>query len=205
MAGSAPVVAVDRGAQCHAPQGHRSSAADSGRVTAVLGEHFAPLFRAARRMGLSEALAEEAAQEALLVFVQRIADVAAGAERAFLFGTLARVAANLRRAAHVRHEVAIDPMLVECVVSDESVFTLVEQKEARELLDHVLSTLAPELRDVFVLYEIEQLTMTEIASALGVKPGTVGSRLHRARREFDATMQRLHNPAAHRRSSHEGA
>jgi RNA polymerase sigma-70 factor (ECF subfamily) len=182
------------------------SPAESRRASAILDSHFTPLFRAARRLGLTEALAEEAAQEALLVFVQRIADVAVGAERAFLFGTVTRIAANLRKAAHLRNELAFDPTLFEFESSAESAVTLFEQKEARDLLDDVLAALAPELREIFVLYEIEQLTMVEIASALGIKLGTVGSRLHRARRDFDAALQRrakaATGSATRKRSSH---
>ncbi len=204
MTGCAPSVAGYLGAEGSAPAGLRLSEAEACRASAVLGAHFTALFRTARRFGLTEALSEEAVQEASLVFVQRIAAIAHGAERAFLFGTVARIAANLRRLAHVRHEVAFDPTHVDFESSDESVATLFEQKRARDLLDCVLSTLAPELREVFILYEIEQLTMVEIAAALELRPGTVGSRLHRARREFDLSMRRLSKSAGHGRRRDEG-
>ncbi len=40
-------------------------------------------------------------------------------------------------------------------------------------------------REVFVLYELEQLSGEEIAERVGVPVGTVWTRLHHARLEFD--------------------
>jgi RNA polymerase sigma-70 factor (ECF subfamily) len=56
--------------------------------------------------------------------------------------------------------------------------------EAKEMLDRALARLDPELRSVFVLREVEELSYAEIAAAVQVPEGTVGSRLNRARREL---------------------
>ena len=50
----------------------------------------------------------------------------------------------------------------------------------------MLAELPLELRAVFVLYELEQMTMAEIAESLALPPGTVASRLRRARSSFEA-------------------
>jgi RNA polymerase sigma-70 factor (ECF subfamily) len=47
-----------------------------------------------------------------------------------------------------------------------------------------------DLRMVFVLYEIEELTLPEIAVATGVRLGTLTSRLRRARAEFKSIVKR---------------
>jgi len=49
-----------------------------------------------------------------------------------------------------------------------------------------------ELRAVFVLSEIEELTMAEIAVLMAIPPGTVASRLRRARVQFSEHVARLH-------------
>lgn len=54
----------------------------------------------------------------------------------------------------------------------------------RELLERALQRLDPELRCIFLLREVEQLAYGEIAKALGIPAGTVGSRLNRARAEL---------------------
>ncbi|HEY5958980.1 MAG TPA: sigma-70 family RNA polymerase sigma factor [Polyangiaceae bacterium] len=180
-----------KGSDPPAPAPLRLSREQSERISIAITACFPGLFRAARRLGLPENLAEEAIQEAMLIFAQRIAQVAAGSERAFLFGCVARIAANLRKSAHARHEVACDPTTLDAVSDDSTVLQLLEQKQARETLDRILGSFSTELREVFVLYEIEQLTMSEIAVALGTKLGTVSSRLHRARQAFDQALQRF--------------
>jgi RNA polymerase sigma-70 factor (ECF subfamily) len=68
---------------------------------------------------------------------------------------------------------------------------LMERRKAREMLDRVLDSLEIELRAVFVLYELDGFTMAEIADALELAPGTVASRLRRAREQFEARIARL--------------
>ncbi len=60
----------------------------------------------------------------------------------------------------------------------------VRHVEHRELLERALQRLDPESRCIFLLREIEGLAYGEIASALGIPDGTVGSRLNRARAEL---------------------
>ncbi|MFT3771354.1 MAG: sigma factor-like helix-turn-helix DNA-binding protein [Minicystis sp.] len=48
-----------------------------------------------------------------------------------------------------------------------------------------------DLRAVFVLFELEQATMAEIAAMLDLPPGTVASRLRRAREHFQAAARRI--------------
>lgn len=59
-----------------------------------------------------------------------------------------------------------------------------QQTESREMLEIALARLDPELRAVFVLKEIEELSYRDIAAATGIAKGTVGSRLNRARSEL---------------------
>lgn len=56
--------------------------------------------------------------------------------------------------------------------------------EEKEILEQALARLDPELRSIFLLRESECLTYRDIALALDIPEGTVGSRLNRARREL---------------------
>ena len=58
------------------------------------------------------------------------------------------------------------------------------EQRARELLDEILEQMGGDLRAVFILHEFEQMSMAEIAVSLEIPPGTVASRLRRARAEF---------------------
>lgn len=51
----------------------------------------------------------------------------------------------------------------------------------KELIEHALARLEPELRSVFLLREVEKQSYAEIAVAMKIPEGTVASRLSRAR------------------------
>ncbi|MEM6294103.1 MAG: RNA polymerase sigma factor [Myxococcota bacterium] len=61
-----------------------------------------------------------------------------------------------------------------------SVEGAVASRRAVEKLDEVLGTLAPKLRDAFVLRVVEQLSLEEAASILGARQATVSYRAKRA-------------------------
>ena len=44
---------------------------------------------------------------------------------------------------------------------------------------------------MFILFELEEMTMAEVAALLSLAPGTVASRLRRAREEFQAAVSRM--------------
>ena len=164
--------------------------AGAARTTALVRAHFAFVWRVLRRLGLSESDADDATQQVFLVAARRSADIAAGSERAFLFGTAMNVASRAQRSERRRREDP-DAELDERRDSKPGPEELVDRRRARELLDRVLGEMTLELRLVFVLYEVEELTMIEIARLLEVPQGTVASRLRRAREDFNARVASL--------------
>jgi RNA polymerase sigma-70 factor (ECF subfamily) len=67
------------------------------------------------------------------------------------------------------------------------------------LMDRVLGEMPTKLREVFVLFELEELRVAEVAELLAMPIGTVGSRLRRARRDFRTRSRRLNAMGAERR------
>lgn len=63
--------------------------------------------------------------------------------------------------------------------------------EHSELLQTALERLEPDLRSVFVLREVEQLSYAELAETLEVSAGTVASRLNRARTRLKELLTEL--------------
>jgi RNA polymerase sigma-70 factor, ECF subfamily len=59
-----------------------------------------------------------------------------------------------------------------------------ERAQQQELMERALARLAPELRVIFVLREVDGLSYRQIAEALDIKEGTVGSRLNQARTQL---------------------
>ena len=67
----------------------------------------------------------------------------------------------------------------------------IDRRRAAELLEQVLDAMPSDLRVAFVLYEVEQLPVAEIASMLEIPVGTAASRLRRAREDFQERVARL--------------
>jgi RNA polymerase sigma-70 factor (ECF subfamily) len=65
-----------------------------------------------------------------------------------------------------------------------------EQLEMLILLRQELNGLPPAQREIILLRDFHNLSYTEISDVLAVRPGTVMSRLHRARAELGRRMQR---------------
>ena len=63
--------------------------------------------------------------------------------------------------------------------------------EQQELLQAALQRIDPQLRAIFLLRELEGQSYRDIAQALEIAEGTVGSRLNRARRELKEHLATL--------------
>jgi RNA polymerase sigma-70 factor (ECF subfamily) len=159
------------------------------RLRRMVDGHYGAVWRTVRFLGVPDATAEDAAQQVFCIAARRLAEVTPGAERAFLLATAWRVASESRRAAR-RRPPPSDSDVNEVEASLPSPEDLVDQKRARAALHSVLSAMPADLRMVFVLYEIEELTLPEIAVAVGAPLGTVTSRLRRARDEFQRAVKR---------------
>jgi RNA polymerase sigma-70 factor, ECF subfamily len=162
----------------------RSLLAREGRLRSAVDAHYDVVWRFLRRMGVPEASAEDAVQQVLLVFARRLDDVERDAERSFLLGTALRVAADFRK-QHARLREVMDERALGAEASsapdaDEEL----DRRRARRILDDILARLPDDLRTVFVMCDLEELTMSEAAEALRVPAGTVASRLRRARETF---------------------
>ena len=163
--------------------------ADS-RVRAMVDAHYEFVWRSLRRFGIRDGEVDDAAQKVFWVACRKLPSIKDGSERAFLFQTALRVAADVRRAERRNREVV--------GTEAEDVFDprpgaddLIDRHRARLLLDRILDDMALEQRAVFVLFEVEQMTLVEIAALLGIPRGTVASRLRKARSEFYERVSRF--------------
>src|ERR1700753_1446921 len=146
--------------------------------------------RVLRNAGPPEAEIDDDVQRTFIAVSNRLDDVRPEAEKSFLLQTALRMAAHARRTVARRREVHDSDAQLRIQVPMQTE-QLLDQKRARELLDQVLATMSPDLRMVFVLYELEELSMVEIADALEIPQGTVASRLRRARVDFRDRVRAL--------------
>jgi RNA polymerase sigma-70 factor (ECF subfamily) len=168
------------------------------RVRTVVERHYDFVWRTLQYLGLSEANAEDGAQQVMCVLARRIGEIEPGAETSFLFSTAVRVASEWRRSAR-RRPPASDILELEGLVDGTpAADEILERRQAREQLRKVLDALSDDLRVVFVLFELEEMTVPAIAELVGIPAGTVASRLRRARSEFQAVVARFRATARRR-------
>lgn len=145
----------------------------------VFDAHAPFLHRTVLSLGIRAADAEDLCQEVLLIVHRRLGDFRGGSLRAWLYGICVRVVSDHRRRAHVRREVpteTIQDRPLEAVQADE-----LDQRRAERRLLAVLDDLDDDKQTAFVLYEIEELTIKEVAEVLGCPLQTAYSRLQVAR------------------------
>jgi RNA polymerase sigma-70 factor (ECF subfamily) len=173
-----------------APVAAPRAPADPARLRRILDEQFDFVWRSLRRFGLDADRADDAAQQVFVIASRKLDVIQPGSERSFLFGTAMRVASDMRRSAIRRREVPTEDAGADLVSGDRP-DELLDQRRAREMLDHVLDAMDLDLRSVFVLFELEEMSTAEIAAFLAIPPGTVASRLRRAREEFQEKVARI--------------
>jgi RNA polymerase sigma-70 factor (ECF subfamily) len=116
------------------------------------------------------------------VFLQVFRKIGQYSGRAQLGTWIYRVAIN-EALQHLRRSKRTRLRILEQEPMDRSPDSF-ENVDDKELLEQALERLDPELRSAFLLREVEGLSYKEIAEALRIPEGTVGSRLNRARWEL---------------------
>ncbi len=149
------------------------------------------LFTTCNAMLRNEADAEDAAQEAVMKAYKALKGFRAEAK----FSTwLMTIAGNEARSRLRRQKIVGMESLEEQTEEMEGDVTpailkdwrpvpseVLERKEIRGLLEAAVAELSPIYREVFVLRDVEEMSVQETAEILGVEPGAVKTRLHRAR------------------------
>jgi RNA polymerase sigma-70 factor (ECF subfamily) len=158
------------------------------------------VYGVALRIVRSHAIADDVAQEAFLKAWQSLDRFELGRP----FGPwVCRIAAN-QAVNHVRSPQSREDPLPEghgeTRAGGGSPLDAVLDGEAQRILDEALEGLPPEQRAVFVLRAVEEMSYAEIAEALGLSPGTVMSRLFRAREKLARAVAPYLGPAARRRA-----
>jgi RNA polymerase sigma-70 factor (ECF subfamily) len=156
----------------------------------VYRDQFAFVWRSAKRLGVREASLDDVVQEVFVVVHRRLTDFEGRSSlRTWLFGITIRIARDHRRSA-ARKDVdgSVDPDAVGTASAGPG--ESAERAEAVRLLHAILDELDDERREVFVMSELEQLPMPEIALALGINVNTAYARLRMARQNFEAALAR---------------
>lgn len=164
---------------------------DPEQFTAVYDRHYTVVFRyVAGRLG-SQPADDIAAETFLVAFRRRRSfDQGKGTVRSWLFGIATKLVSQHRRAETRRYRalarVGADPAVGS---HEEQVVTWVTAEGLQPQLARALAALSAKERDVVLLVALSGLGHDEVAAALGIPYGTVGSRLNRARRKLRAALE----------------
>jgi RNA polymerase sigma-70 factor, ECF subfamily len=169
--------------------GQTDAVAASPEVAEIFAEHHGFVWRALSHLGVDRAELEDALQEVFVVVHRRLDDYREQQKvRAWLYAISVRVARDFRRKRSRRREqlTASPPDSVR----DASQLESFANRQALELAQRLLSALPEQQRAVFLLYEVEQLPMSEVAQALDCPLHTAYSRLKKARERVLALVAR---------------
>jgi len=162
----------------------------SPNFAAIFHEHAPLVWRALRRLGVREADVEDLSQDVFVIVHRKLPSFEGrSALSTWIYGICVRVASDHRKRAHVRREQPTERLPDERTSAPQ--IKELEREQARALLDRALELLDEDKRAVFVLYEIEELDMPEVAEALSCPLQTAYSRLYAARKIVQAEMTRL--------------
>ncbi|MDQ6658802.1 MAG: RNA polymerase sigma factor SigE [Actinomycetota bacterium] len=156
----------------------------------IVRDHGDRVYRLAYRLSGNPHDAEDITQETFIRVFRSLDSFRPGSFE----GWLHRIATNVfldlvRRRARIRMEALPDDTdrIAGTTVSPEQAFA---ESNLDPDLQAALDELAPEFRAAVVLCDVEGLSYEEIGATLGVKMGTVRSRIHRGRQALRAGIER---------------
>ncbi|GAB3387509.1 RNA polymerase sigma factor [Lysobacter fragariae] len=157
------------------------------------------LFRVARGVVNDDAEAEDVVQEAYVHAYEKLASFRGDAS---LLTWLTRIVLNEAYGRLRQRRPTVDVEHVEVMQADTSRVVAFPAKfgnedpaaaaardQIRRLVEHAIDALPEPFRIVFVMREIEECSIEETAASLALRPETVKTRLHRARRQLRMALQ----------------
>jgi RNA polymerase sigma-70 factor (ECF subfamily) len=167
----------------------------SERFDAVYGAHVDFVFRNVRRMGVPDGAADDVVQSVFLVIFRRLEEFDARASvKTWIYEIVFRVVRDYRRtmrrkSPHATDAEPADPGTLSAP-PEQRPDVLAGRAEAARVVQELLDGLDDGKREVFVLAELERLTLDEIARVLHEPVGTISSRLRAARADFEHAAKR---------------
>ena len=157
----------------------------------IYRQYFDFVWSLVRRFGVSSAAADDLVQDVFIVIHSRLHTLRQPeALRSWIYGIVRRTVSDYRRSQRARlasgHALAsqVDAPWV------ATPFDLAEQNEKVKLLFSLLEDLDEPKREVFMMVELDELTVPEVAEILQIPLNTAYSRLRAARQAFEQALTR---------------
>lgn len=152
----------------------------------VVETHYAYVWRTLLRLGARRVDVEDLTQETFLTVHHRLASYdSARPIRPWLFGIAFNTLRSSRRLSRNKsEELGHDLDSFSQLSADAST-------EAASVVRAALARVDEERRAVFILYELDDVSVADIAAAFSIPADTVYSRLRKAREEFRGALESL--------------
>jgi RNA polymerase sigma-70 factor (ECF subfamily) len=154
------------------------------------------VLRKARRLGVVESDIDDVTQEVFVAVFRRLQDFEGRSSvRTWVLGILDRLVQNYRRRQRrkgneqAQSKDTVDPEQIPDAGADPSEFA--SRQQAWKVLHKLLDELTDEKAVVFVMAELEGMTLREIATLMNSRVGTIASRLRAARIDFARALARM--------------
>ena len=152
----------------------------------IVREHETFVWRTLARHGVPARQLEDLSQDVFLTLHRSLSRFEARSSlRKFIYGICRRIASNYRQLAMHRRELITDE-LPEPANDTTDAFEALAGKEQFAVAQALVLRLPAEQREVLMLYDVAELTMREVAVALGCSQNTLFSRLYAARKTLAA-------------------
>jgi RNA polymerase sigma-70 factor (ECF subfamily) len=160
----------------------------------IYRDHVDFAWRVLRRQGVGPADMPDAIQDVFLTVHRTLESFERRSSfKTWLYTICASVARDRRQRAHARRETARLDEVGEPIDLRATADARAEHNLRLMMLESAVGEMDPTLSEVFLLFELEELTGQEISEALSVPLGTVYSRLQMARESFRRTVGRIEN------------
>jgi len=141
------------------------------------------IHRTLRRLGTPPSEVGDLAQDVFLAFRRRWSDYRPERPlRPYLFGITFRIASTHQRNVNRRREALIGTEIVELADTRAAADDAIQNQQARALVVAALDRVPQSRRAVLVMYDVDDVPMREIASALKIPLFTAYGRLRKAAR-----------------------
>lgn len=171
----------------------RAKSGDQSAFRAIMDQHNRRLYRVARAVMKDDTEAEDVVQE---TYLRAFSNLAKFRGKSSLATWLTRIALNEAMGRKRKQRITVTLESVETAQEDTSAQIIqfpamstetdpersAAQREIRILLERAMDALPEAFRLVFVMRDVEEMSIEETATYLRIRPETVKTRLHRARR-----------------------
>jgi RNA polymerase sigma-70 factor (ECF subfamily) len=156
----------------------------------IYQRYFDFVWSSAKHLGIGSEGIDDVVQEVFIVIHAKLHTVQQPESlRSWIYGVVRRTVSGHRR-SHQAPAVHSDRLEEAPAPAGSTPLDAAEQNAQLEVLSSLLAEIDEPKREVFVLAELEEMTVPEIAEALEIPLNTAYSRLRAARQAFEAGLAR---------------